>query len=327
MSRSALLARLLVVGTSLALVPIATTSSGADTTSATCPTAGTHIVPVSSAARLSSALSHAAPGDTVVLAPGQYRGHFALSRSGTAAQRIVLCGSARTVLDGGNVRKGYGLWLQASYVDVIGLTVVNSSKGIVLDRASHNTLQSVIVNGTGDEGIHLRRASSDDLVVGSTVERTGLIHKQYGEGVYVGSAQNNWCTYTKCQPDKSNGNTIRGNTFSANGAEAIDIKEGTTGGTVSDNTFDGTGSSAYSWVDVKGNGWHITGNGGTTSRRDGYLSEQGVQGWGKGNDFRDNAADVNGPGYGLRVGAKNLVGCDNQVRAAAEGYSDIGCHP
>jgi len=56
------------------------------------------------------------------------------------------------------------------------------------------------------------------------------------------------------------------NDISLTTAEAVDIKEGTTGGTLRKNRFAGAGmTAADSWVDVKGNGWTIaenTGNGG-----------------------------------------------------------------
>ncbi|MDT7549882.1 MAG: hypothetical protein QOE84_2276, partial [Actinomycetota bacterium] len=48
-------------------------------------------------------------------------------------------------------------------------------------------------------------------------------------------------------------------------------------------------------------------------------------GWGTSNTFLLNTADVQGPGYGLRVGAGNIVACTNIVTGAAKGYSNVLC--
>jgi len=148
---------------------------------------------------------------------------------------------------------------------------------------------------------------------------------EYGEGVYVGSAYNNWCTYTACAPDASDRNTVTGSTFADNGSEAVDVKEGTTGTVVSGNTFDGTGSTALSWVDMKGNDGSVIGNNGRVARRDGFLTEVGAAGWGVRNTFAANVADVQGPGFGVNARAGNTVACTNVVLNAAKGFSSIAC--
>ncbi|MCU1353501.1 MAG: hypothetical protein JWM05_2710, partial [Acidimicrobiales bacterium] len=61
------------------------------------------------------------------------------------------------------------------------------------------------------------------------------------------------------------------------------------------------------------------------AQRDGFLTEVAMQGWGKGNTFQSNNADVQGPGYGLRVAAQNVVACSNVVTDAAKGYSNVAC--
>lgn len=160
---------------------------------------------------------------------------------------------------------------------------------------------------------------------GSTISDTGLRDYRFGEGVYVGSAKNNWCAYTNCSPDRSDGNSIVGNTILRTTAESVDIKEGTTGGLIEGNSFDGTGMSALAWVDIKGNDWTVRGNTGRVSPRDGFLTSIALTGWGIGSTFTANHADVQGPGYGYNVQLGNTVGCDNTAVNAIKGLTNLVC--
>lgn len=60
-----------------------------------------------------------------------------------------------------------------------------------------------------------------------------------------------------------------------------------------------SGSWADSWIDLKGNGWVVENNHGTTALEDGFQVHQALSGWGNGNLFRNNLAEVDGPGYGF----------------------------
>jgi len=57
--------------------------------------------------------------------------------------------------------------------------------------------------------------SSDNVVRGLTVRQTGLRRAKFGEGIYVGSAESNWCGLTDCGPDRSDRNVVEENTISA----------------------------------------------------------------------------------------------------------------
>ncbi|HEX6522526.1 MAG TPA: right-handed parallel beta-helix repeat-containing protein [Streptosporangiaceae bacterium] len=287
---------------------------------------------VSTASDLQSALANARPGETLVLAPGVYQGDFQATVSGTAAAPITLCGPRGAVLQGDSINSGYTFHLDhASYWRVEGFTVQGGQKGVMTDAASHVLISGLYVHGTGDEAIHLRDFSSYDTVSHNLVRDTGLLKAFFGEGIYVGTAHKNWCKYSGCQPDASDHDVITGNDVSNTTAENIDIKEGTTGGTISGNHLDGTGmdsSAATSWVNVKGNGWTVTGNSGVNSIGNGFSVHQVYSGWGLGNVFRGNQITVNGPGYGIYVQSQDLntlVACDNTVAGAQSGFSTITC--
>jgi hypothetical protein len=188
---------------------------------------------------LRAALAAARPGQAISLSDGfssgrPPRGHdgdepgrYVIDVSGTAAAPITLQGSRAAVLDGDGPSGGYVLHLvRADHWVLRGFTVSSGSKGMVLDRSSHDVLDGLHVTGTGAEGVHLRDSSSDDVLSSG------------GE------------------PDRSDRNQVLDNLIHDTAAENIDVKEGTSGGLVRRNTLDGDGvagqSSADSWIDVKG---------------------------------------------------------------------------
>lgn len=288
-------------------------ASASPSASATGTGSSGPVVQVSTASQLSSALNKAVPGETIQLAAGTYTGEFSPAISGTAAAPITLTGPATAILSGYNTSSGYAVHLEASYWVLSGFSVTTAQKGVVLDGADHDVLNGLHVSNIGDEGIHLRAFSSNDTIENSTVSNTGVYQAGYGEGIYVGSAQSNWGTYSGGQPDTSNDNLIENNTLGPGiTAENIDVKEGTTGGTIEGNSFNATGeagaNSAVAWVDIKGNDYTVTGNTGIDAYQQGILVEQLYTGFGCGNVFAHNNLDLGTAiGYGFDV--KDQTAC------------------
>lgn len=281
-----------------------------------CPSATTT---VRDAVSLQQQLNEAKPGDVIQLAPGVYKGQYRTQQSGLADKPIYLCGTARSVLDGGNADKGYGLQLEgAAYWRLIGFTVRNSQKGVMLDGTSGSVVQGLTVRDTGDEGIHLRKFSTGNTVAYNNIFNTGTRNPRFGEGVYLGSSHKNWDQLTQGQPDKSDNNLVAGNKIRAT-AEAVDIKEGTTGGRIYANVFDGSKLSGDqvndSWVDAKGNNYVLDANHGSKTVADGFQTHEEYQGWGTGNVFRGNVIDLGGgKGVGINLNSDgNEVACDNKI--------------
>ncbi|MER5647508.1 right-handed parallel beta-helix repeat-containing protein [Streptosporangium sp. NPDC002524] len=274
---------------------------------------------VGNADELRRAIGSARPGDVIRLRPGTYDGRFVARRPGTRGKPIFLCGSATSVLDGGGIKKGYAFHLdRASFWRLVGFTVRNAQKGVMADRSNGSILQGLTVRDIGDEAVHLRNFSSGNTVQYNKIYNTGLRRAKFGEGVYLGSAESNWKRYSGGQMDKSDNNLVRGNVIRAT-AEAVDIKEGTSGGRVVGNVFDGSALGGDelndSWVDVKGNGYVIEGNTGKKTPQDGFQTHEIVDGWGTGNVFRRNTIDLaGGGGVGINdtVGG-NTITCDNKV--------------
>lgn len=295
-----------------------------------CPAEGG--VLVRTAEQLEAALSAASPGSVIRLADGVFVGDFELTRSGTESAPIWLCGSRNAVIDGDGDAK-YLLHLNnVSWVRVVGFALRDGRKGVMADSIDHTIIASLHVSQIGDEAIHLRSHSTDNLVIGNVIRDTGNRREKFGEGVYIGSATSNWCEYTNCEPDRSNRNAIIDNDIAGTTSEGIDVKEGTEGGVIRGNTLSGDGLvEADSWIDLKGNGWLVEGNTGTGggSIKDGIQTHVIEEGWGRENIIRGNILDVRGEGYGIFIHegerTDNIVGCDNQVTAAGKGFSNVDC--
>jgi hypothetical protein len=287
---------------------------------------------VSTASQLSDALGKVNPGDTITLAAGTYRGSFTASRSGARGKPVTLAGPAGAVL----TNSGYGFHLQANYWKLTGFTVASASKGIVLDHANHNLLDSLTVHDIDGEGIHFREFSSDNVLQKSKVYNTGRATPGYGEGIYIGSANSNWGSLTGGKPDTSDRNCVSGNTIGPDvAAEGIDIKEGTHDGVVVDNRYDATGISgenyADSFIDAKGNGWLVYGNtvsnpGHTHVLVDGFQTHEQLPGYGDDNTFQANTVDLESTGYGFNISSStsgNVVCTDNNVTTAGSGVANV----
>jgi hypothetical protein len=289
-------------------------------------------VEVSTADGLQAALDGAGPGDSIALADGTYVGNFVATRAGTAERPIHLCGGAGAVLTGGGIKEGYVVHLHdTSHWRLVGFTVREGQKGVMLDGTASSVIQGLTVEDIGDEAIHLRAASTYNVVLGNTVRRTGFRRDKFGEGIYVGSAQSNWETHSGGGPDRSDHNLVQGNDIRETSAEAIDVKEGTTGGWIVANTMDGDGmTGADSLVDVKGNQWVVEGNTGTNGPEDGFQTHRILDGWGTDNVFRGNTVDVEGSdGYHFYVhdprDTHNVVACDNRTGDGGTPRSNVEC--
>jgi hypothetical protein len=167
-----------------------------------CP-AGT--VTVSNAGDLRSALASARPGTVIQIADGVYEGGFRLAASGTEAAPIWVCGSRNAVIDGEDDTDYLFHLEDASYVRLVGFSLRNGRKGVMADRMYFGVIANLSVGTTGDEAIHLRSHSTNNLVTGTVIRDTGNRREKFGEGVYVGSATSNWCNYSECGPTTATG--------------------------------------------------------------------------------------------------------------------------
>lgn len=298
---------------------------------AVCPDSPARTVGVASSSELTEALADAQPGDRIVLAAGTYDGNFDLSASGEQGKRIWVCGPRTAIIDGGDAASGYGLRISGSRAGVWGITISNALQGILVDGGNFVQIDNVEVTGSGASGIRFFHGASDGTVQDSAIHYTGLTEPRQGEGISVGSAASDWASTNGGNPDKSDRVTIVRNRIWDTPAEAIDLKEGTSGGSIMFNSFDGSGmTEADSWVDVKGNGYTLNSNVGNSAPEDGFQTHRvGDLDSGSNNVFIGNNAQVNSAGYGFYIQdpdqTGNVVSCTNFVSKAESGFSNVAC--
>jgi hypothetical protein len=295
-------------------------------------------IEVATVSQLAASLTNARPGDLILLADGTYVGHFKTTISGTASSPIVLCGTRAAVINGGKTSGGgFALTVQASYWTLDGFTVTNTHQGVRFQGTQSGVIRRLNINTVGQEAISLKGFAKNNLVEENTIFNTGLSIPEYGEGIYLGSAPSQWCTWSNCQPDRTDYNTVRRNTIGPYvRSELIDAKEGTAFNRIEDNVFDGRGQVndpatfwIDSWVEINGDDYVVTGNRGVNALKHGFQTYRGPNGWGNRTYYAGNIADLNGAaGYGIVLSQSPsgvVVKCDNQVQDAGSGLSNVSC--
>ncbi len=282
---------------------------------------------------LKDALATSTPGTRISLAPGTYSASFVIARSGRPGNPIVVCGPRTAILQSGS--SDDGIHIKADHIVLSGFQVRGGLRGVLTDGSEGVLISALEVHSIGQEAIHLRAHSRNNMIRNCRIHNTGVSKAQFGEGIYVGSAVTSWAKHGggANQPDRSDNNFIINNNLGPDvRAEHIDVKEGTTGGTIQGNVFDGRGMSgegyADSWIDVKGSQWLIANNEGKSSLKDGFQVHVVADGWGNGNTFRGNAFDLAGSGYGVwieKAAQNNKVTCDNRIIGNAKGIANIAC--
>ena len=243
------------------------------------------------------------------------------------AEPIWLCGPRDAVLDGGGIKQGYGLHLDgAAGWRLVGFTVRNAQKGVMVDGATGHVIQGLLVEDIGDEAIHLRAFSTANVVRGNEMRDTGQRREKFGEGIYVGSAESNWCRHTDCEPDRSDRNEIVGNLVYGTTAEGLDVKEGTTAGSPATTCSAATPERRRFVGRCQGQRVALRGQHRDRLAEDGFQMHEILDGWGTGNVFTATS-----PGRRTRLRLRhdehdgNIVRCDNEVSGAGAGFADVDC--
>jgi hypothetical protein len=228
-----------------------------------------------------------------------------------------------------------------------GFTITNAEQGLTFIGGNDNKVIGVQFTNLGQEALSFRGYSKRNVVDSIVCHDTGKLRPQYGECVYVGSYSGHWCLWTNCQPDRSDSNSVLRSHLGPNtgGAEAVDVKEGTTGTVVRDNTLDGTGQilspPAVALLAVFGNQTTVSRNRFTNGAQNAVYIERSPLAsgasttgspWGRNNKAAANTIDLGGaPGYGFKVGfgpkPTTVIRCDNQVKNAGSGFSNMACTP
>jgi hypothetical protein len=243
------------------------------------------------------------------------------------------------VLNGGSISSASGIFLNgASHWILAGFTVTNSLGGVAGNGANDNKIISLEIRDVGEVGIHLREFSKRNLIRDNLIHRTGKYVAQYGEGVYIGTTESQWCVKTNCQPDRSDSNQVVRNVISATTADGIQMMAGTTGGLIRGNTIDGGGMVRISaapaqWVLVMGNKVLVDSNTAANALTHGMKVHRSATAtaWGDNDVFRANKLDLGTSGYGIYLDSPPangmIVKCNNSATHAGSGLSNVPCTP
>jgi hypothetical protein len=314
--------------TSTTTTTTSTTTTTTSTTTGPCAGSYKRLVDVKTASELKSALTNAQPGDQIRLADGVYSGAFSISKSGTSAAPITLCGSRSAVLDAGGANSNVLSVSGANYWIIEGIQVRNGLRGIYLTGSNHNLVRSVEIHSVRQAAFHFRSNSKHNTLLSSIIYETGLEKDTWGEGVYFGTAITQWVDGI---PDRSDSNKVINNTIGPNvRAEAIDVKEGVTGGWIQGNTIYGAGSAEDDIMDLRGNGLVISGNTISVSPGHGIRIQATTSGtgWAANNLVSENVIDLHTDKVGVVVGSTggtgNVIKCNNKVTNAGTTFRP-GC--
>jgi hypothetical protein len=292
------------------------------------------LVNVSTPTDLTNAINAALPGDQIRLAAGTYTGFRTITRSGTAANPITLCGPSTANIGGtGTTTGGINLNVKASYWNLYGFTMQTTFTPLWLMGATHVIVQGLEIYNVGQQAIAIQQFSTNNLIDANYIHDTGKTTAQYGEGVYVGTDAPHWVNGV---PDRTDNNTVSNNTIGPNiGSEPIQTITGTTGTIITGNHIDragrgyaGSGASIF----VVGNSAIVNSNVITnvSGTDNGVYVETTWSGWGQNNSFANNTITGSGvSGYGFLVGnsskATTTIRCNNVVSGFSSGFANTAC--
>ena len=103
--------------------------------------------------------------------------------------------------------KGRILELRGSHWRLTGFTITNGQKGVMALGTRHSVIEGLLVHTIGDEAIHLRDNSTDNVIRDNEVRDTGKRQPGFGEAIYLGQAVSNWTD----GPDRSDRNRVLNN--------------------------------------------------------------------------------------------------------------------
>ncbi len=174
---------------------------------------------------LQFALDNAQPGD-VIYFTGNIYGMPTTQADGTSSQPITLRGLGNATIHGSGVSaSAYGVLCEHDWYIFEDFTITNARKGFVAQYSADNgIIRNVTVDTVGDEAFKFRWNTNHWLVENCVARNTGNRTGSYGEGYYVGNAENNWISPTT--PDTSGYITFLNCLAENLTNDGFDIKEG-----------------------------------------------------------------------------------------------------
>jgi len=283
---------------------------------------------------IQAALAGAAPGDTVVLAPGRYAEDVRTVRDGTRAEPIAIVGAPGAVVQGAGAENVIAI--DHDHHLLCGFTV----DGLHGDRGSAAGYRDGLLRAAGVTGLRLlamdfRNAggacvriaggSNGNEVAWSAFEACGVRDFVFGgagrsgEAIAIGTASG------AGEPDRSDENHVHDNRFDTGGNECVAIEAPSAGNVIERNRCTGQLDAASGGMASRGSGNlfldnEIGGNVGAGIVLGGAGEAEGIDNVATGNVIRDNA------GGGVKVTrAPQRRVCGNTLAGNAAGDA-VGEH-
>lgn len=267
---------------------------------------------------IQEAVDRAQPGNSIILAAGTYLQDIVSRRDGLPDSPITIKGPPTAIVKGGG--SSHIIEINHNYITLDGFTIdglygdpnkalgyrnkliyaigKEAMSGVTGLRILNMTLQN-----SGGEAIRLRYFAQNNEVAYCTISNCGIYDFKFnfgadnGEGIYIGTAPNQRGDGKNptADPDQSNNNWIHHNIIDTQGAECVDMKEGSSGNIVEYNTCTGQKVSNTAGLQSRGNGNIIRmnkvyGNVGAGVRLGGETQTDGIKNDVYGNDIHDNQA-------------------------------------
>ncbi|HAV10578.1 MAG TPA: hypothetical protein DCX22_03050 [Dehalococcoidia bacterium] len=265
---------------------------------------------------IQKAIDRAQPGTMIMLEKGNYLQNVITKRNGTPSNPIIIKGTASAVLKGGG--GAHIFEINHSYITLDGFTIDglfgNPDKAIgYRDKLIYAIgkeakcgvtdlrILNMILKNSGEEAVRLRYFAHDNEIAWNTITNCGVYDFKFGggadngEGIYIGTAPNqlNDGRNSTNDLDQSDNNWIHHNTIDTQGAECVDIKEGSSGNIVEYNTCSGQQNPNTAGLQSRGTfnvfrNNTIFGNAGAGIRLGSDMATEGINNDVYENDIHDN---------------------------------------
>ncbi|WP_455222925.1 hypothetical protein [Kaarinaea lacus] len=290
---------------------------------------------------IQAALNMAAPGDTIMLQPGEYFEDFHSVRDGNSDQPITIKGTLASVIRGSG-KRSHIVDINHDYHHLIGFTVDGLSGDPTVKHNYRNKLIYVHgrlphrgVKGTLIDSMNLRNAGGECLrlryfISHSEIRNNRISHcgvydfkfpgsKKNGEAIYLGTSSTQWANGINPtdDPDHSTDNWIHNNEIQTWGDECVDIKEGAEHNIVEHNVCEHQLDSKSAGFDARGDHnifrYNIVRNNTGSAFRLGGHKVNGRQ-YGIGNQVYGNDIGLNAAGaIKIVVNPQGQI-CDNRIQ-------------
>ncbi len=285
---------------------------------------------------IQKAVDLAQPGNTIILAAGIYLQDIVSKRDGLPRAPITIKGPPTAVMSGGG--KSWIIDINNDYITLDGFTIdglygdINEASGYrnkliyALGKKTRSgvtglRILNMALRNSGGEAIRLRYFAQNNEVAYCTISNCGIYDFKFGgggdngEGIYIGTAANQVDDGNNptADPDESNNNRIHHNFINTQGAECVDIKEGSSGNIVEYNTCTGQQNPNSAGLQSRGNSNifrnnEIYGNIGAGVRLGGSTQMDGIN-----NDvYRNNIYDNQSGGIKFMAKPQGRI-CSNTM--------------